>query len=160
MKKILLISIFILAGFVNAEDKKLLGLKITIGPENYSDIYPAIWFCPEDGSISGLIEKSEKPPNPKFKIWIEPQDPEINGIPGNKDKNKGSFILIGNGKNVYNQATKNVTGKTKKSLNGTDLNTKLPVFVYQDQDKIWAFIILTVDRKAKTMSFMWRELKN
>ena len=78
----------------------------------------------------------------------------------NEDKNKDSFILIGNGKEVYNQATKNVTGKKQKSLNSTDLTTKLPVFVYKDHDRVWVCIILTVNRKAKTMSFMRRELKN
>ena len=151
MKKYLLLLISLLLAIeVFAEEATLPGKKVNITIKDYSDIYPAVWFSPNDGSISGLIDKSENPPKPKFKIWIEPQDPEINGI--------GTFILLGHGEDAYNKATVKTKGKSKHCLLGDDLLGEKPVFLFKDKQNTWVFIILSLNKKAKSILFVWRKL--
>ncbi len=135
-----------------AGDTTLPGQRITIGPEDFSDIYPAVWFCPDDATISPVMQKSEKPPQPKFRIWIEPADPEMRTLPGN------AFVVIGNGEDAYRKATKETAGEGESSLEKA-LTSKKPVFIYKEKEKAWAGMVLELDPKNGTMSFMWRELK-
>ncbi|NQT54175.1 hypothetical protein HQ576_19115 [bacterium] len=131
--------------------------KVTIGPESYSKIYQAVWFCPDDATIAPLKEKSEEPPLPKFSIWIEPGDPEMNYLPG-KRAAKGDFVMIGSGMAAFKRATRNTPGKSKDKLRRAELSQKEPVFLYRERGKTWACIVLELDTTKKTMSFMWREL--
>ena len=47
----------------------LPGKKVVIGPDDFSEIYPAVWFCPDDATFTSLKKRSEKPPENKYRIW-------------------------------------------------------------------------------------------
>ncbi len=160
MRSMSMICILVFACLAHAEETKLPGKRIAIGPMSYSDIYPAVWFCPEDGSISPLTERSENPPKPKFRIWIEPRDPEMNLLPGTDEKEQRAFIVIGNGEDAYVKATKkDAKGGGPSSLPRGTLTKKKPVFIYKEKKKAWVCIVLELNTKNRTMAFMWRELK-
>ena len=47
----------------------------------FNDVYPGVWFSPSTGEIMPLKEKSEIPPEEKYEIGIEPDDPEFGWNP-------------------------------------------------------------------------------
>ena len=101
-----LISLILIGLLSTGFGKEALeGNTVTISPENFSDIYPAVWFCPDDATITGLKEKSEVPPHEKFRIWIEPSDPEFNIVPDKAKKGKKAFVYLGDGKQKYVKAS-------------------------------------------------------
>ncbi len=134
------------------------GKKVTITPKDFSEIYPAVWFCPDDATITSLKEKSEKPPHEKFRIWIEPSDPEFNVTPAKADKNKKAFVYLGEGKVVFEKASFGDKGEEHVRLGRSELMKDQPVFIYREGDKQWAFMIEKVDREKETLSFVWRQL--
>lgn len=138
--------------------EELPGKKVSIGPENYSDIYPAVWFCPDDATFVPLKERSEIPPEARYRIWIEPSDPEFNTTPIEGSKGISHFIEIGTGEKTYKNATGSTPGKKVKRLGSSNFEQDKPVFIYAEKKKKWAFIILSTDRKKQTITFMWRKL--
>lgn len=135
----------------------LKGKQVSIGPMNYLFSYPAVWFSPEDTSVTSIQGMSEKPPDPRYKIWIEPRDPEINIV--SKSSLKASFMRLGHGKALYENATKESSGKSYQSLPRDFLIKKHPVFIYKEGKKAWVGIILKLNTEGKEMLFKWRQLK-
>ena len=89
------LTVFSLARPGAAEEVK----KIRVDPSRFSDIYPAVWFSPSTGEISPIKEKSEKPPEEKYEIWIEPNDPEFAFLRGAREG--VGFALLGYGDDVF-----------------------------------------------------------
>ena len=135
------------------------GKRVTIGPEAFSEIYPAVWFSPEDATFVALKERSEKPPDAQHRIWIEPSDPEINTLPLDGGKRTRPFVVIGSGSATYRTAARDAEGKRESRLRGATLLKDKPVFLYTENDRVWVCMILAADKEKQTMSFLWRELK-
>ena len=134
--------------------------KITITPKDYSKVYPAVWFCPDDATIIAIQEKSEVPPQEKFRIWIEPSDPEFNVAPAKINKDKKAFVFLGEGKEVYDKASFNDKGEEHARLGQSQLMKKQPVFIYREKDRQWAFMVEKVSREKETMTFLWKRLQD
>ncbi|MEJ2649799.1 MAG: hypothetical protein P8016_15490 [Sedimentisphaerales bacterium] len=80
---------------------------VEVSKENFSSIYPAMWFSPGTGEVIPVESRSEVPPEPQFECWIEPGDPEFSFL-----KEYGTFIYSGAGRNafthpVYNENVEN-----------------------------------------------------
>ena len=72
---------------------------ITIDKRSFSDIYPAVWFDPNSGTVYKITEESEKPPVAGAVVWIEPGDPEF--AVGQGVEEQVGMCVIGYGEEVF-----------------------------------------------------------
>ena len=160
MKKTLIL-LMLLSGMAMSlrSAEQLPGKQVRIGPKDFSKVYAAVWFCPEKADVIPITKREEVPDDPAYRIWIEPGDPEINVVPIEGEKKKGTFVHIGSGTNAYVHAKKGMKGRAHRSLGGEELGAKQPVFIYREKDHEWVFMVVALDAKAQTLSMMWRVLK-
>jgi len=131
---------------------------IVVDKTKFSDLYPSVWFSPSTGEITSLKEKSEVPPEKKYKIWIEPGDPEFALLPDSKVKDAG-FQLLGYGEKTFNEAatpkTLELSPELTKLLRDSG-GAKLPVFYFKTGDDKCFLMITSVDKEKEVIRFRWR----
>lgn len=146
----LISSLFVICSAHGAEKK------ITINKESYSEVYPAVWFNPDKGTIHTLTAKSEKPPVEGATIWIEPDDPEFAIGPNVKGV---SFYEAGAGedsfKNIaWTEGLRKVSEIDMSVLKGD----ASPVYIIQTEKGRYAIILDAVDTDKSSIVFRWKPL--
>lgn len=132
---------------------------IRITKDSFSEIYPAVWFSPSDGTITPLTEKSEEPPKPIFKIWIEPSDPEIATL-DRKAATEGNegFQLIGHGRTHFKNPVAPREKKLVSRVPAKDLEKPLAVFLYTERKKSYVMLIESLSTDEQALTFQWKAL--
>ncbi|MBW8015878.1 MAG: HEAT repeat domain-containing protein [Planctomycetes bacterium] len=128
---------------------------IEVSPSKFSEIYPAMWFSPSTGEIAAITVVDEKPPAPKFEVWIEPGDPEFAFL---NSSDKG-FVYLGIGDEVFKNP--DIPKKFK-------LNNKLhhlikpkqvlfrPVYLCKGKKGNCIIQIINFDDSSQKIRFKWR----
>jgi beta-lactamase regulating signal transducer with metallopeptidase domain len=121
----------------NVEIKKT-GKSVVVDKSKFSDLYPAVWFSPSTGEIAPLKVRSEKPPEEKYEIWIEPKDPEFRYLIDQKPGAVG-FSLLGKGDRVFQKAI--IPDKPELKPNILDLmkeadTAEKPVFYCKSKKRV------------------------
>jgi hypothetical protein len=132
---------------------------VTVKPELFSPVYPALWFSPSTGDLAALQSKSEKPPVSGYEIWIEPGDPEM-GFPA---KGNVGFMLIGNGESAFNSPDIPGNSKMKKKVEGAYLKmagSKKPVFYVKGMNSSCVIMLTELDRKKEIIKFKWKLIES
>ena len=139
------------------------GRTIRVDETKFSKIYPAVWFSPSTGEIAPLREKSEVPPEDKFEIWIEPDDPEFGYNPDRKDKTPKpvGFALAGKGPDFFKKP--NIPGNLPLDLKITHLMKEnqaqeQPVFYCKAKTSTCLIMITSMDKEERVIQFQWRLL--
>ena len=158
MKRITVLATLLITSVAFAGEE-LPGEKVSISPALFPKIYPAVWFCPDDASVTSLKEKTEKPPEKRYRIWIEPSDPEIAPAPFEGTMKGKQFISVGVGEDAYRKANIATPGKELRKLGISEISKKKPVFIYREGQNRWALMVLEYDKKEEKITFMWRRLK-
>lgn len=73
---------------------------VEISKDQFSEVYPAMWFSPSDGTVSPILTRSEEPPEPKYEIWVEPGDPEFSFLDILPESGRG-IAVVGFGDFVF-----------------------------------------------------------
>jgi hypothetical protein len=133
---------------------------ITVDKSAFSDIYPAVWFSPSTGEITPLKERSEKPPEEKYEIWIEPNDPEFGYNPDLKPQGVG-FALLGKGEAIFSDPQ--IPEKPRIKLKITNLmqpsqGPENLVFFCQAKSCQCVIMVTAMDPKKQIIRFRWRLL--
>ncbi len=154
-------ALFLLAFIGAAQGKEIAHKTIRITKDSFSDIYPAIWFSPSDGTIAPLTEASEKPPKPSFTIWIEPSDPEIATLDRKaaKEGNQG-FQLIGHGERHFKKPVPPIDRKLVSKIQIKDLEKPLGVFLYVEGDKSYVMLVESLSKDKQELTFQWKALES
>lgn len=129
----------------------------------FSKIYPAVWFSPSTGEITSLKTKSEIPPEKKYEIWIEPNDPEFGWNPDQKPKDVG-FVLIGKGEEVFKNPVLPKDRKIRFKLKITKLMKKTQgaeklVFYCKAKNSTCVIMVTAMDKKKSIIEFTWRRIE-
>ena len=137
------------------------GKTVRVDETKFSDLYPAVWFSPSTGEIAALKERSEVPPEEKYEIWIEPDDPEFGYNPDKKPMGVG-FALIGKGTDAF-KAPK-IPDNPKLALKLTQLMKEAdakeqPVFYCKSKTSACLIMITSMDSKKRVIQFQWRLLE-
>ena len=133
---------------------------IRVDKTKFSNIYPAVWFSPSTGEITSLKKRSEVPPETKYEIWIEPNDPEFGYIPGKDPKTLG-FALLGEGLAVFEDSKIPTNPRLKPKLTHLMRKTaasKHPVFYCKAKTSTCLIMITAMDKKEGVIEFKWRLL--
>jgi len=134
--------------------------RIVVDESKFSDIYPAVWFSPSTGEITPLKERSETPPEEKYEIWIEPDDPEFGWNPDQKPSGVG-FALIGKGTGDFVNPTipkdpklrLKITQHMKETQGAEQL-----VFYCKAKTSECLIMITAMDSKKEIIRFDWRPI--
>lgn len=147
--------------FIGAAQEEMAHKAIRITKDSFSEIYPAVWFSPSDGTIAPLTEASEKPPKPIFKIWIEPSDPEIATLDRKaaKEGNQG-FQLIGHGETHFKNPVPPKERKLVSRIRTEDLEKPLAVFLYVEGKKSYVMLIESLSKDNQELTFQWKTLES
>jgi hypothetical protein len=139
------------------EDSGAKSIRIT--KESFSEIYPAVWFSPSDGSIAPLTERSEKPPKTKFKIWIEPSDPEIATLEQEsaEEGNQG-FQLIGHGETHFMNPVLPTQRDLVSRVRAEDLEKPLAVLLYVEGKRSYVMFVESISTDRQELVFRWKAL--
>ena len=127
---------------------------VTISEEQFSEIYPAMWFSPSTGEVSPLLEESEDPPAPQYECWVEPRDPEF---AFSSDEGVG-FAFVGKGDGAFEADPPDDVGEFSSELDDPLDNGRLPVFFVQGEGGSCLIQILKWDPDNSTIEFKWRKL--
>jgi hypothetical protein len=133
---------------------------VVVDPDQFSAIYPAVWFSPSTGEVSGLKKKSEVPHEEKYEIWIEPRDPEFAFGPVNRGKGVG-FALLGKGAKVFRKAVRPRDPKLQPNLTKLMKEGKAgeqPVFYCKGKHSECVLMITAVDSGKQIIRFKWKLL--
>lgn len=138
-----------------------IGKAIVVDKSKFSEIYPAVWFSPSTGEITPLKKMSEVPPEAKYEIWIEPDDPEFGYNPEKEPKGVG-FALLGKGLEVFKNPV--IPEKPRLKLKLTHFMGKLqgsenPVFYCKAKTSECLIMITVMDKEEGIISFRWRPLR-
>jgi hypothetical protein len=135
-------------------------IEVVIDKTKYSKIYPAVWFSPSSGEITSIKVKSEEPPEKKYEIWIEPNDPEFAFLKGAKDKM--GFALIGYGEDVFNKPeipeAPELNKRLDKLVEANEIKKK-PVFFCRAKSSTCLIMVTVMDEKTDRLVFRWKRLK-
>ena len=146
---------------VEPADAKPTVKMVEISEAHFSDIYPAMWFSPSDGTVTPITEKLEEPPEAKYECWVEPGDPEFAFL----DEPLGSgmgFAVIGFGDRVFNE------GVIPDDIEIKDrIDTHLQPFMIQERPVYYVqgkygkclIQIHRYDSEARVIKFKWRSVK-
>jgi hypothetical protein len=154
--------LFCVACGVNAFPEAKGVKDIVVDESKFSDIYPAVWFSPSTGEIAPLKEKSEVPPEKKYEIWIEPDDPEFAFLhdPRKKPKDIG-FVLLGEGPKLFEHPKIPEQPKFELDIRRRIRNvhdTDGLVFYCKGRTGECLLLITVVDKKKRVIKFRWRPL--
>ena len=133
---------------------------VRVDEKAFSDVYPAVWFSPSTGEITPLKEKSEVPPEEKYEIWIEPDDPEFGYNPDAKPKGVG-FARIGSGADAFRDPSIPDSPQLKLSITHLMQETQAqePLVFYCKAKTSTCLIMVTAMNKAeRVIQFKWRLL--
>jgi hypothetical protein len=136
------------------------GRIIRVDETTFSEVYPAVWFSPSTGEIVSLKERSEVPPEKKYEIWIEPDDPEFGYNPDTKPKGVG-FALIGRGPDVFKnpKIPKDLKLKLKIThLMKEDQAREQLVFYCKSSTSTCVIMVTSMDVQKRVIQFKWRLL--
>lgn len=136
------------------------GKSVRVDEKAFSDVYPAVWFSPSTGEIAALKEKSEVPPEEKYEIWIEPDDPEFGYNPDAKRKGVG-FALIGGGSDAFKDPripdSPQLKLKITHLMKETQAKEQL-VFYCKAKTSTCLIMVTAMDKKERVIQFKWRLL--
>jgi hypothetical protein len=133
---------------------------VVVDKGKFSDVYPAVWFSPSTGEIMPLKNRSEIPPEDKYEIWIEPDDPEFGWNPDQKPTGVG-FALVGKGPEVF--ANPAIPKNPKLKLQITQLMKETQgaeqlVFYCKAKTSECVIMITAMDSKEEIIRFQWRPM--
>jgi hypothetical protein len=144
-------------GFREGGGRVTASREITVDRSRFSKIYPAVWFSPSTGEITALKAKSEEPPEKKYEIWIEPNDPEFAFVKG-AGKEAG-FVLLGYGEDAFRGSEVPRAPKPNKRLHHLvkeeDVKRK-PVFYCRARSSTCLIMLTVMDKKAERIVFKWK----
>jgi hypothetical protein len=134
--------------------------RVVVDKGTFSDVYPAVWFSASTGEIMPLKDRSEIPPEDKYEIWIEPDDPEFGWNPDEKPTGVG-FALVGKGPEVF--ANPPISKNPKLKLKITHLMKETQgaeqlVFYCKAKTSECLIMITAMDRKEGIIRFQWRPM--
>jgi len=146
---------------ISAAQEETAHKTIRINKDSFSEIYPAVWFSPSNGTIAPLTEKSETPPKPTFKIWIEPSDPEIATLDRKaaEEGNQG-FQLIGHGETHFKNPVPPKEKKLVSRIRAEDLEKPLAVFLYVEGKKSYVMLVESLLKDEQELTFQWKALES
>lgn len=133
---------------------------ITIDKNQFSEIYPAVWFSPSSGKVVGLTSQSEEAPSDEFEIWIEPDDPEvaISNQLSEDSLDRFGFVPLGNGIETFERAFNLPRSEPEAIIGrlGNELeNDDQPVFLYYGKKSNCLIMIEKVDTDEEVITFRW-----
>lgn len=136
---------------------------ITINKDQFSAVYPAVWFSPSSGEIVGLTSQSEQAPSDEFEIWIEPGDPEfsISKELTKYPENSFGFLRIGNGVEIFDRAfnlPQSERGEVVGRLGGELETDDHPVILYVGKKSNCVIMIEEIDTDKEIIRFRWMPL--
>ncbi len=137
--------------------------KITVDKSRFSAVYPAVWFSPSTGEITAIKNKKkvEVPPEKKYEIWIEPDDPEFAFLRGRNPQQRG-FVLIGKGRKAFENPEVPEDPTLSHDIDRSLMRKgpkDLPVYYCKAKNSACVIMITEVDSKKQVLSFEWKRLK-
>lgn len=133
---------------------------VEVSEAYFSDIYPAMWFSPSDGTVSPILDKSEEPPEAKYECWVEPGDPEFAFLDEPLGRGIG-FAVIGFGDKVFNEAVIpddiEIKNRIDKHLEPFMIQER-PVYYVQGKYGKCLIQIHQYDSKERVIKFKWRSI--
>ena len=137
---------------------------ITVNDAQFSEIYPAVWFSPSTGEITGITPSRDKPPKEHFECWIEPKDPEF-AFSASSGQGIG-FAFIGFGDTVFEIDRHGSLGKFNPRLHALlgpmvangELSRR-PVFYCRGMHGDCLIEVIAFDRDRQLIQFKWKQIR-
>ena len=133
---------------------------VTVKPELFSPVYPALWFSPSTGDLAALESGSEKPPVSGYEIWIEPGDPEMGFLKAEKGL---GFVLIGEGDSAFTNPKIPNDPKMEKKVKMAYMEMAVsgkPVFYVEGRKSSCLIMITELDCEKEILKFKWKLIKS